>query len=262
MPASLAMVLVSAVGVWALTRDGSAAPGGSRLPAVVLTTGAMALSIGLGGQDLDLDRSAAVRWAPRRAAHVLLGGAIVGAVLLTVQAVGRDLATTAFVARDCAGLAGLAALGAAVAGGRYAWAFPFTWLAFAFFAPPAAAGVPVKVATWMLLPAGTPAATWTAVCLAVVGTALYALAGPEALTLPAGRVPRRGHGADRCRHRRWRSARASTTTAAPSNPARLSRASRKGGGGGRREASSWCSTASTCPVGPAGRQRTAGRAAR
>lgn len=181
-PASLATVLISAAAVWVLTRDGSAAPGGAQLPAVVLTAGAMALSTGLGGQDLDLDRSAAIRWAPRRAAHVLLGGAIVGAVLLTVQAVGRDLATTAFVARDCAGLAGLAALGAVVAGGRYAWAFPFTWLAFAVLVPPLATSVPMKVATWMLLPTGTPAATWTALCLAVAGTALYALAGPEAVS--------------------------------------------------------------------------------
>ncbi|MFI9566199.1 hypothetical protein [Streptomyces rishiriensis] len=185
-PASLATVLISAVAVWALSRDGSAAPGGTQLPAVVLTAGAMALSIGLGGQDVDLDRGAAIRWAPRRAAHVLLGGAIVGAVLLTVQAVGQDLATTAFVVRDCAGLAGLAALGAAVAGGRHAWAFPFTWFAFAFLAPASETSVPVKVATWMLLPTGTPAATWTALCLTVVGTGLYALAGPEALTL-AGR---------------------------------------------------------------------------
>ncbi|MGQ4365945.1 hypothetical protein [Streptomyces sp. SAS_272] len=196
-PAFLATVLISALAVWALTRDGSGAPGGSQLPAVVLTAGAMALSIGLGGQDLDLDRSAAIRWAPRRAAHVLLGGAIVGAVFLTVQTLGQDLTTTAFVARDCAGLAGLTALGAAVAGGRYAWAFPFTWLAFAFLAPPSATSVPVKVATWMMLPAGTPEATWTALCLAVFGTALYASVGPEALALPAGRASRRGRGAHR-----------------------------------------------------------------
>ncbi|MEH0449752.1 MULTISPECIES: hypothetical protein [unclassified Streptomyces] len=204
-PASLATVLISAVAVWALTRDGSTAPAGSHLPAVVLTAGAMALSTGLGGQDLDLDRSAAIRWAPRRAAHVLIGGAIVGTVLLTVQALGQDLATTAFVARDCAGLTGLAALGASVAGGRYAWAFPFTWLAFAFLAPPPATTVPLQVATWMLLPAGTPAATWTALCLAVVGTALYALAGPEARTLPAVRVSRRGRGSGRYAHHRRRS---------------------------------------------------------
>lgn len=180
-PASLAAVLITAVAVRALTGDGGAAPGGSQLPAIVLTAGAMALSVGLVGQDLDLDRGAAIRWTPRRAAHVLLGGAIVGAVLLAVQAVGRDLATTAFVARDCAGLAGLAALGAAAAGGRHAWAFPFTWLAFAFLGPPQASSVPGKVATWMLLPTGTPAATWTALCLAVIGTTLYALAGPDAL---------------------------------------------------------------------------------
>ena len=114
-PASLATVLISAAAGWALTRDGSAAPGGSQLPAVVLTAGAMALSTGLGGQDLDLDRSAAIRWAPRRAAHVLLGGAIVGAVLLTVQMVGQDLATTEFVAP---GLRGTGGAGRPGCGGR------------------------------------------------------------------------------------------------------------------------------------------------
>jgi hypothetical protein len=177
-PASLAMVVISAVAVCALARDGGAWSGGPRPTALVLATGAMAASIGFGGQDLALDRTAAIRWAPRRAAHVLLAGAVVGAVMSAVQAMGGDPATAAFVVRDSAGLMGLVALGAVLAGGQYAWTLPFAWLSFSFFAPPPT-NAPMQVATWMLLPPGTAAGTWTALVLAVAGTAAYAFAGPR-----------------------------------------------------------------------------------
>jgi hypothetical protein len=178
-PASLAAVVVSAVTVWALARDGGGGPGDPKVPVFVLVAGVTAASIGLGGQDRALDRTAAIRWRPRRAAHVLLMGAVVGAVLLAVQTMGEeDLATTAFVVRDSAGLMGLAALGAVVCGAQYAWTLPIAWLSFSVFAPPSAS-VPMQTATWMLLPPGTTTATWTALTLAVVGTAAYALAGPR-----------------------------------------------------------------------------------
>ncbi|MFF4019251.1 hypothetical protein [Streptomyces sp. NPDC001843] len=83
------------VAVWALARDEGAGPGDPRLPVLVLATGATAFSIGLGGQDLALDRTAAIRWVPRRTAHVLLAGAVVAAALLTVQTMGASTATTA-----------------------------------------------------------------------------------------------------------------------------------------------------------------------
>ncbi|MFF3203691.1 hypothetical protein [Streptomyces sp. NPDC002962] len=177
-PASLAAVLVGAPAVWSLARDGGGGPGDPRLPVLVLATGAMAASVGLGGQDPALDRTAAIRWAPRRAAHVLLCGAVIGTIVLATQAMGEDRATTAFVLRDSAGLMGLAALGAALSGGRYAWTPPFAWLSFSFFAPPPASA-PMRVASWMLLPPGTAAGTWTALVLAVAGTAAYAVAGPR-----------------------------------------------------------------------------------
>jgi hypothetical protein len=177
-PASLAMVVTSAVAVWALARDGGAGPGDPRPAALVLATGAMAFSIGLGGQDLALDRTAAIRWAPRRAAHVLLAGAVVAAVLPAVQTMGEDMTTAAFVVRDSAGLMGLAALGAALSGGQFGWTLPFAWLSFSFFAPPPTSA-PMQVATWMLLPPGTAAGTWTALVLAVTGTTVYAFAGPR-----------------------------------------------------------------------------------
>jgi hypothetical protein len=177
-PAGLAAVLIGAVTVWALARDGNAGPVDPRMPVLVLTTGAMAVSVGLGGQDLALDRTAAIRWIPRRAAHVLLAGAAVAASLLTVQTMGVSMATTAFVVRDSAGLMGLVALGAALSGGQYAWTLPFVWFSLVFFAP-FLMSAPMHVAMWMLLPPGTAAGTWTALVLTVVGTTAYAVAGPR-----------------------------------------------------------------------------------
>lgn len=177
-PASLAALVICTVAVWALAGDGGEGPGDPRLPVLVLATGVMAASIGFGGQDLALDRTAAIRWVPRRAAHVLLAGTVVAAVLMAVQAMGSELATTEFVVRDSAGLTGLAALGAALSGGQYAWTLPFAWLSLSLFTPPATS-TPTRVASWLLLPPGTPAGTWTALLLLAVGTAAYALAGPR-----------------------------------------------------------------------------------
>nr|WSZ99421.1 hypothetical protein OH820_30540 [Streptomyces sp. NBC_00857] len=177
-PASLAAVVISAVAVWALARDGSEGPGDLRLPALVLASGAMAASIGLSGQDLALDRTAAIRWVLRRAVHVLLIGAVVGAVLPAVQAMLENVTATTFVVRNSAGLMGLVAFGATVCGARLAWTLPMAWLSFSIFAPPPTS-VPMEVATWMLLPPGTAAGTWTALVLAVTGTVVYAFAGPK-----------------------------------------------------------------------------------
>ncbi|MFJ9244580.1 hypothetical protein [Streptomyces sp. NPDC101776] len=179
-PASLAALVIGAAGVWALSRGGGGGPGDGdpRIPVLVLAMGAMAASIGLGGQDLALDRTAAIRWVPRRAAHVLLAGAVVAAVPLSVRATGSGMgASVALVVRDSAGLTGLAALGAALWGGQYAWTLPFAWLSVSFLTPPVT-GTPTRVAAWLLLPSGTPAATWTALFLLTTGTAAYAVAGP------------------------------------------------------------------------------------
>ncbi|GAB2786062.1 hypothetical protein [Streptomyces daliensis] len=186
-PASAAAIVLVALGVWAFGGHGAdggdgggpTGPADPRLVALVLTTGVTIASVGFGGQDVALDRTAAIRWVPRRAAHVLLAGAVVGALLLALRAVGPALAPVAFVVRDSAGLAGLAALGATVCGAPYAWTLPAGWLAFTLFAPQQT-GVPGpgQVAGWLLLPPGTAVATWTALTLLVGGTALYAVAGP------------------------------------------------------------------------------------
>ncbi|KFG01756.1 membrane protein [Streptomyces scabiei] len=177
-PGSLAALLISTVSVWAFARDGGG-PGDPKMAVFVLVAGVAAASIGLGGQDLALDRTAAISWRPRRAAHVLLIGVVVAATLLAVQTTGGDaLAVAAFVVRDSAGLTGLAALGAVVCGARYAWTLPLAWLSYTVVAVPPTS-VPTQVASWMLLSPGTPTATWTALTLAVTGTTAYALVGPR-----------------------------------------------------------------------------------
>ncbi|MFI9788863.1 hypothetical protein ACIHEI_35940 [Kitasatospora sp. NPDC051984] len=177
-PLSAAVVAAVALSVWALV---DAAPAGAEdrgTTALVLTANVLAAVVGLGGQDAVLDRTAAIRWAPRRAAHVLLIGAAAGAAVLAVQAVGPEMASVSVVVRDSAGLAGLAALGAACWGTTYAWALPTGWLAFTMLVPPLG-GVQGRVGMWLIQPAGTTAATVTAAALLVVGTTLYAAAGPR-----------------------------------------------------------------------------------
>ncbi|MFD4831902.1 hypothetical protein ACFWPV_18925 [Streptomyces uncialis] len=175
-PASLAVVLVSALAVWALARTGDGRPWSGWLPVLVLVAGAAAVSVGLGGQDPALERTAAIRWMPRRVAHVLLGGVLIGAVLLAVQTMDGQQTSPALVLRNSAGLMGLVAVGAACWGRQYAWTLPCVWLAFSMVVPPST-DVVTQVLTWMLLPSGTAVGTWTALVLAAAGTAAHAAVG-------------------------------------------------------------------------------------
>lgn len=177
-PSSLAVVVLGSLAVWALAGLGGGGPADPRLATLILAMGVTALSVGLGGQDLALDRTAAIRWIPRRAVHLLLCGVLVGAALLTVQSMSGQQPSPAFVVRNSAGLTGLAALGAAWCGAQYAWILPFGWLSVSFLVPPTA-DVATQVLTWLLLPEGTAAGTWTAVALACAGTAVYAVSGPK-----------------------------------------------------------------------------------
>ncbi|MFF4925656.1 hypothetical protein ACFY4B_34190 [Kitasatospora sp. NPDC001261] len=182
-PTSAAAVALTALVVWAFNRGGGT--GGEDADAInpivyfVLAAGVAAGSVGLGGQDSALDRTAAIRWAPRRAAHALLIGVVVGAAVLAVQAAGPRFAPTEVVLRDTAGLAGLAALGAVLCGAHLAWILPIGWLGFTILVPPLPPTTVGKAIGWMTCPAGTGVSTWTAVALLVTGGALYAVAGPR-----------------------------------------------------------------------------------
>jgi hypothetical protein len=152
--------------------DGTAEP---RLTVLAVAAAVAAAAPGLGGQDAALDRTAAIRWAPLRAAHVLLIAAAVTLVLLAAQTAAREPVTAAFLLRDAAGLTGLAALGAVLFGAAYAWTPAVGWPAATLFVPPD----PDGPAGWLLAPpeAGPPA--WTAAALLAAGTTAYAAAGPR-----------------------------------------------------------------------------------
>ncbi|MER7924290.1 hypothetical protein ABTY96_14370 [Streptomyces sp. NPDC096057] len=177
-PASLAALVIGAVSVWAVAPSHGVGAGDPRPAVLGMAVGVVAASVGFGGQDVALDRTAAVRWVPRRAAHVLVAGVVVAAVSWGWWSSGLEPGGAEVLVRGSAGLTGLAALGAALSGGQYAWTLPFGWLSFSFFAPPATSTA-TRVTGWLLLPPGIPAGTWTAVVLLVAGTSAYSLAGPR-----------------------------------------------------------------------------------
>ncbi|SED64793.1 hypothetical protein SAMN04489727_8728 [Amycolatopsis tolypomycina] len=168
LPAAFTALLVTTAGLWFLTRD-SWSP---VLVMLTLTSAVAVAAIGLSGQDADLDRSAALPWPVRRFAHLALIGVVAGALVLGVQELGTSAVAASIIVRDAAGLAGLAGLAATIAGGQFGWTLPLAWCAISPFVPHdgSTAG---RVTAWLLQPAGTPAATWTAVVLAVAGAGTY-----------------------------------------------------------------------------------------
>jgi hypothetical protein len=169
-PMTFGAALATTVAVWTFVE-----PPNPGMAALSLVAAVAVLAIGLTGQDSHLDRTAALRWFPRRLAHVVLIAATAAALLLAFT---TDLAPASFVLRDSAGLAGLAALAAVAFGGQYAWTLPLGWLTFAFFVPHSDDG-PVHVVKWMLQPPDNTVAAWTAGVLAVVGSTTYAITRPR-----------------------------------------------------------------------------------
>lgn len=168
LPAAFAALLVATLGVWLLGRDSW------NVVSVVLTltAGIAVAAIGLSGQDADLDRAAALPWPVRRFAHLVLVGVVAGALVLGVQQLGADVVDMSIIVRDAAGLAGLAGLAATVAGGQFGWTLPLVWCAISPFVPNDGS-TGTRVTAWLLQPAGSTAATWTAVALTAVGVVAY-----------------------------------------------------------------------------------------
>lgn len=172
-PASAGAVVVGVAALAALAQpDGS-----PQLAAFGAALGVAAVATGLGGHDLALDRTAAFGWPPRRAAHLLLGGAVVAALLLAVGLVADPIAPDAFVLRDVLGLGGLAALGAVLFGARAAWAPPIGWSGVTLVVPPGDDHWLSRLLTWPVQPTSTTSATITAVVLGCAGLLAYSWLG-------------------------------------------------------------------------------------
>jgi hypothetical protein len=170
-----ATVIIAAI--WALTAGFTSEPAADpRLVLLAVTVAVAALATTLDTADDALDRSAALPWPPRRAAHLLAICAItVGLLALTMLTTTR-FGTLTFIARDTAGLTGLLGLSATVLGTHRAWIPVLGWfLGVMVIGDPSGRN---PVLTWMMQPTDVAAATITAVVLGVCGAAGYALIGP------------------------------------------------------------------------------------
>jgi hypothetical protein len=163
-PAALGVMVIAAVGFWAIDVPDV------RPLVLAIGLGVGAAAGGLGGHDVELDRTAAIAWFPRRALHLAAIAAVMSGLLLLT-----DLGITEVIVRDCVGLTGLAALGATVLGRQLAWSPPVTWTLCSVALP-----VPDEVVNWMRQPPDTTAATLTAAVLGVAGAAVYTVFGPRA----------------------------------------------------------------------------------
>jgi uncharacterized membrane protein len=140
---------------------------------LTITTAAATLS----GPDDALERTGALPWPPRRAAHLLAALTIVLLLLLATLMTGTRFAPAWLVVRDTAGLLGLTALGAATIGTARSWFLPLAWTltTLTLSLPDTAWG---QILTWQAqAPDNIPAAL-TAGLLAVAGLVTYVWVGP------------------------------------------------------------------------------------
>jgi hypothetical protein len=177
-PATLATMLGGAVGLWALGHTVDDPYRRSQLALLATVLAIAAVAPGLAGADIDLDRLAGFAWPPRRAAHLIIAGAV--AVALLAATTGDVTATsTARIARDAAGMTGLIGLGAATLSASRAPLPSLLWTALVVGIPPTSRPTHRVILTWMMQPTDTTAATLTAMTLAATGILAYAIAGPR-----------------------------------------------------------------------------------
>lgn len=172
--AGVGVAFVCAAGITALTGDSVSLRAVMAVFTVTVVTSVAAAA--LAGPDPALDRTAALDWRLRRAAHVVA----IGALAVVLGVVVGPAAETEVVVRNAVGLTGLSALGIAVLGGGLAWCLPTAWTGVSVSALMAGRPPVAPLVTWQLQPAGTAAATVTAALLGVAGLLVYALRGPRA----------------------------------------------------------------------------------
>ncbi|MFI1993875.1 hypothetical protein [Actinoplanes sp. NPDC020271] len=136
-----------------------------------------ALTPTLVSPDAALERTAALRWLPRRAAHVLAGMLLVIGLLAVTLLTPARFTPELLVARNAAGLLGLTALCATVISPARSWFVPLGWTLAAILYPQGESRLG-QVLTWQAQDPRNGAAAVTAVALAVGGLGAYALAGP------------------------------------------------------------------------------------
>ncbi|KXK63058.1 hypothetical protein AWW66_05290 [Micromonospora rosaria] len=145
--------------------------------ALALALGVAVLGYGLGGPDATLDATAAIRWAPRRALHLVSTAVLAGTVVTVVTT-----APAGVVLRDAVGFTGLAALAATLFGRRLAWTLPVVTGCVSAGIPAVPEPFALHLLTWAGQPPDSVAALTTAVAFAVTGVAAYVIRGPRRIS--------------------------------------------------------------------------------
>jgi hypothetical protein len=136
----------------------------------------LVITVGLAGQDPELDRSTAVPWPVWRFWHLVLAGVLAAISVLLVQELGSETFGFEFVVRDTAGMVGLAGLAATVIGARFAAAAPVLWWAVSAIMPPTES-VSGRMITWPVRSPDDAVAMWTAGVLFLGGIIAYVVRG-------------------------------------------------------------------------------------
>jgi hypothetical protein len=162
---------------WLMNRPWSAGSSDRALltrwaPAVAAALG----SIGLAGEDEDMERSTAAPWRLVRAVHmaalaVLLAGALALTALSEPETFGAHV-----LVRNTEGYVGIVAAMATIFGARLSWAPLFALLAIVEVAG-RGAGPASAWWTWPAQPSDVDAASWMAAALFIGGLGVYALFG-------------------------------------------------------------------------------------
>jgi hypothetical protein len=183
-PAALACSVGVVAGLWVVSQAIDDPDATRTLGLLAVVAGTVATGSGLAGADIDLDRTAAIAWPPRRAGHVLgIGGVVLG-IVAAASLTGHQLASAAQATRDAVGIGGLLALGAVALGANLAWVVPTTWTLLGVTVLPwhwqqSAEFTYQQVLTWMVQPPNTTPATSTALILGATGVLAYAILGPR-----------------------------------------------------------------------------------
>jgi hypothetical protein len=177
-PAALAVaggLVVVTWSVWSVSSNHRTV--GTEMVVLTVLLAVAALTATLGGPDDALDRTAGLRWPPRRAAHLLAAFLVVVLLLSLTRVTGARFAPAGLVVRDTAGMLGLTALGAATIGTARAWFLPLGWTLPAVMFP-RAEPLAAEILTWPAQPPSSTAAAVTAGLLTVAGLIAYAATGP------------------------------------------------------------------------------------
>ncbi|MEU4693810.1 hypothetical protein [Actinoplanes sp. NPDC023714] len=135
------------------------------------------LTATLGSPDDALEATAAISWPVRRLLHLLAGFLLVVVLLLLTTGTNAEFGPAGLIVRDAAGLLGLTALGAAVAGPARAWFLPLGWTLAAILFP-RAEPLAGRILTWQSQAPDSVAAAVVAGVLAAAGLVAYVAGGP------------------------------------------------------------------------------------